>query len=106
MNPERSTLNRPLVDFVVCTWNNRDVIALTLECIAKQSIRDFTCTLVDGGSTDGTLDVVHNEFPWVRVVVKKENSGPAVSRNLGLAQGRSEERRVGKECRSRWSRYH
>src|SRR2546430_7838072 len=27
-------------------------------------------------------------------------------RNDGLANGRSEERRVGKECRSRWSPYH
>ena len=25
---------------------------------------------------------------------------------LGLGLGRSEERRVGKECRSRWSPYH
>ena len=25
---------------------------------------------------------------------------------VGLAMGRSEERRVGKECRSRWSPYH
>ena len=25
---------------------------------------------------------------------------------LGMALGRSEERRVGKECRSRWSPYH
>ena len=27
-------------------------------------------------------------------------------RNLGIDFGRSEERRVGKECRSRWSPYH
>src|SRR2546421_8205855 len=26
--------------------------------------------------------------------------------NAGLSRGRSEERRVGKECRSRWSPYH
>ena len=25
---------------------------------------------------------------------------------LGIEEGRSEERRVGKECRSRWSPYH
>ena len=31
---------------------------------------------------------------------------PAVSRIAGDGHGRSEERRVGKECRSRWSPYH
>src|SRR3989454_10007304 len=37
-----------------------------------------------------------------RLAVGRDNrpSGP------GLAHGRSEERRVGKECRSRWSPYH
>ena len=32
--------------------------------------------------------------------------GPAVVVDLGCGDGRSEERRVGKECRSRWSPYH
>src|SRR2546430_2887306 len=31
---------------------------------------------------------------------------PPPKRLLGLGQSRSEERRVGKECRSRWSPYH
>ena len=29
-----------------------------------------------------------------------------IMRNAGLEEARSEERRVGKECRSRWSPYH
>jgi len=32
--------------------------------------------------------------------------GNAALQNYGIAQSRSEERRVGKECRSRWSPYH
>src|SRR5258707_4488182 len=32
--------------------------------------------------------------------------GPGDRERRGLAPGRSEERRVGKECRSRWSPYH
>src|SRR2546426_12339071 len=32
--------------------------------------------------------------------------GPITSKREMLARGRSEERRVGKECRSRWSPYH
>ena len=34
------------------------------------------------------------------------NKGPTMKRVKPRAQGRSEERRVGKECRSRWSPYH
>src|ERR1043166_8950885 len=35
----------------------------------------------------------------------RQNSG-AISVETAPGQGRSEERRVGKECRSRWSPYH
>src|SRR3989442_15967130 len=33
-------------------------------------------------------------------------AGPTTSEWIPVAVGRSEERRVGKECRSRWSQYH
>ena len=33
-------------------------------------------------------------------------TGTATPRGTIAAEGRSEERRVGKECRSRWSPYH
>ena len=40
--------------------------------------------------------------------VRREGTSPAdlTERLLSLAERRSEERRVGKECRSRWSPYH
>src|SRR5205823_11940600 len=34
------------------------------------------------------------------------NDVPGTNGNIRLAESRSEERRVGKECRSRWSREH
>src|SRR5260370_19651146 len=37
---------------------------------------------------------------------KYEKCDPAESRRPGRDSNRSEERRVGKECRSRWSPYH
>ena len=40
----------------------------------------------------------------VQMDVNYDNGGPHLY--LGLMNSRSEERRVGKECRSRWSPYH
>jgi len=45
--------------------------------------------------------IVRLTNPWF-TVLRQEISG----RDLILLVGRSEERRVGKECRSRWSPYH
>src|SRR2546430_14356384 len=47
--------------------------------------------------TTGRTDLLH------KFISKK---GRAFSAYLKLENGRSEERRVGKECRSRWSPYH
>lgn len=83
-------MNRPLMDFVVSTRNNRAIIGPTLEAIAAQTIGRFTCTVVDGCSTDGTPDLIRERFPWVRVVVKESDTGPSHSRNIGFQLGSAE----------------
>ena len=41
-----------------------------------------------------------------KVTMEKRFTGPAPSIEAASKASRSEERRVGKECRSRWSPYH
>jgi GT2 family glycosyltransferase len=84
-------MNRsPRVSFVVCTRNNRDVIAETLGSLAGQTLGHLDCTVVDGCSDDGTPDLVRARFPRYEVLVKDTDSGPAASRNLGMARSRTE----------------
>ena len=49
----------------------------------------------------------HRERPWRLVATSYNWSGARATAEGSVAvAGRSEERRVGKECRSRWSQYH
>ena len=51
----------------------------------------------------------HNELPSGEVPGGNSKANFIVKLNFegtSMEQGRSEERRVGKECRSRWSPYH
>src|SRR5713226_10248848 len=44
---------------------------------------------------------------WVQSPFMIRQAGLSrIEERLGITNGRSEERRVGKECRSRWSPYH
>ena len=70
----------PLVSVIVPIYNVVDFINRGIEFLFKQDFTDFEVLLIDDGSTDGSGRIC--DF-W-----------------------RSEERRVGKECRSRWSPYH
>lgn len=82
-------MNTGPIDFVVCTRNNRNIIEGTLRSIGDQNVAGSTLTVVDGLSTDGTPAFVQSTFPAARVIVKTSDSGPAASRNIGIAAGTS-----------------
>ena len=63
----------------------------------RGSFRDFSATLADGG-LEGAAKVAS-------VDVKDEQLNGHLQ-TPDFFDARSEERRVGKECRSRWSPYH
>ena len=58
------------------------------------------------------VDLISQEYDIVARYQGGNNAGHTVKNERGkfvlnlLPSGRSEERRVGKECRSRWSPYH
>ncbi len=80
---------QPKLTFVVPARNNRKIIGATLTSIAAQTTRDFECLVIDGLSTDGTREYIAQQYPWVQVLRKDTDSGPAASRSLGLLHSRS-----------------
>jgi len=76
---------QPLVSIIIVNWNGRDHLPDCLDSLAAQSFRDFETVLVDNGSTDGSLDLVRERYPWVKPVPLAENTGFATGNNRGLA---------------------
>jgi len=72
------------VHVVVSTHNNRSIVGETLDAIAAQTIGRPACTVIDGCSSDGTVEHIRAAYPWTRVLVKEADSGPAASRNIGM----------------------
>jgi len=48
----------PGISVVVTCYNCRDYIADAIHSVARQTLRDFECVIVDDASTDGSADVV------------------------------------------------
>ena len=79
----------------------------------REFIKDKKRIVIKIGSSSlmheqtGRLDLLKIE-KLVRILIDVKNSGKDVVlvSSGAIAVGRSEERRVGKECRSRWSPYH
>src|SRR2546427_8797948 len=80
---------------------------------AEDGIRDLTVTgvqtcalpILAGGRT-GFREHRRHEIDHIFIALYPRVKRRVRALNLSFCQCRSEERRVGKECRSRWSPYH
>jgi GT2 family glycosyltransferase len=64
-------------------------LELVLSTLRGQSFRDFDVTVVDNGSTDGSVEYLREQWPEVRVVALPENAGfsAAINRGVGASAG-------------------
>lgn len=70
---------------LIVNYNTADLLRRCLEhTFASVTSVPFTVTVVDNGSTDGSLDLVRREFPTVRTLDAGRNRGFAGGNNLGL----------------------
>ena len=79
----------PEVDIgvIIPTWNKRELLRTCLDSLAAQTVR-CSVLVVDNGSTDGTVQMVRLEFPWVRCLSLDRNLGFAAAVNLGIRETR------------------
>jgi GT2 family glycosyltransferase len=85
-------INLPKFSFILVNWNTKD---LTLQCI--KSIFDDCCDdfsfeiiVTDNASSDGSADAIESEFPSVKVIRNKENSGFAKGNNMAIQEAKGE----------------
>ncbi len=77
------------VAVVVVTWNSAPFLDGCLGSLRRLERPAGEVVVVDGGSTDGTLDLVRERFPEVAIVACGENIGFCRANNLGIARTRS-----------------
>jgi GT2 family glycosyltransferase len=83
--------DRPRVSVVIPNRNGVSApdglryLDMVLSTLEEQSFRDFDVTIVDNGSTDGSVEYLGREWPRVRVIAMGENVGFAAAVNRGIA---------------------
>jgi glycosyltransferase involved in cell wall biosynthesis len=75
--PRRSNRRLPTIAIVTPTYNQRDLIAYTLESVVAQNYPRLEYGVVDGGSTDGTPDVITNYQDRLAYYVSEPDNGQA-----------------------------
>lgn len=72
---------------IIVSINGKRVLKSCLQAVFAQTTGiDFEVIVVDNASTDGTLEMLANEFPQVKVISNTENKGFAAANNQGIRQ--------------------
>ena len=80
---DKSVTSDVMFSIVVLTYDRRDVLSELLRELSLIQRPDVEVLVIDNGSRDGTVGMVKESFPEVRLIALKENCG-AIGRNRGL----------------------
>lgn len=88
------------ISVIIVSWNVRDLLKKCLESIYRNTTPtppqrggddlSFEIIVVDNASSDGTVEMVKNNFPQVRLVANQKNKGFAAANNQGIKEAKGE----------------
>lgn len=74
-------------DIIVPTYNGSKHIPKLLTSILGQKGVRYTCYVIDDHSSDNTVEIIQQDFPWVTVIKQLQNLGPSHNRNIAIDAG-------------------
>jgi glycosyltransferase involved in cell wall biosynthesis len=81
----------PYISILSATLNNVDTIERALESVSRQCFKSFEHVVVDGGSRDGTLEVIgqyENKYNLTWISEPDHGISDALNKGLRLSSGR------------------
>ncbi len=76
--------NTPLISVITVVYNRKNDLNITIQSVRHQSFRDFEFVIVDGGSTDGSLDVINENATCINQWVSEPDKGIYDAMNKGV----------------------
>ena len=86
MNIEKES---PLVSIITVVYNGEKYLEQTIQSVINQTYKNIEYIIIDGGSTDGTLDIVKQYEGHIAYWVSEPDKGlyDAMNKGIGLAKG-------------------
>ena len=74
------------VTVAVITYNGEHLLEECLSAVKSQNYPSYEVMMVDNNSTDGSVKLVREKFPEVKILQMKENRGPSPARNAAIRE--------------------
>lgn len=75
---------------ITINYNNRDGLERTIKSVINQTYQDFEYIIIDGGSTDGSVDVIKKYADKIDYWVSEPDKGIYNAMNKGILQAHGE----------------
>lgn len=70
------------LSIIILSWNTKELLRDCLNSIKNES--NIEIIVVDNASSDGSVEMVKNNYPEVKLIVNHKNLGFAAGNNLGI----------------------
>ncbi|MDE5969571.1 MAG: glycosyltransferase, partial [Muribaculaceae bacterium] len=81
-------MSTPFISIITVTYNAATTVGPTLESIKKQTFTDYEFILMDGASTDNTLDIVEQADIKSARIFSSPDKGLYYAMNKGLGEAK------------------
>lgn len=84
-------MNSPLISIVIPSYNKVKYISKTLESIVKQNYKNYEVIIQDGGSNDGTVEIIKKyakKYPKFISYVSMKDGGQLEAINTGIKKAK------------------
>ena len=75
---------------ITVNYNNKEGLRNTIESVIHQTYRDFEYIVIDGGSTDGSVDILKKYDQQINYWVSEKDSGIYNAMNKGISKAHGE----------------
>jgi len=72
------------VSIITVVYNASDLVLKTIQSVSSQNYQNIEYIVVDGGSTDGTLDIIKDSISSIDVLISEKDSGIYDAMNKGV----------------------
>jgi glycosyltransferase involved in cell wall biosynthesis len=81
--------NRPLISVITVSLNNKTGLERTIPSVLSQSYRPVEYLVIDGGSTDGTIELLDRYRDRISRIISEPDNGiyDAMNKGIRLASG-------------------
>ena len=74
----------PLINIITVSFNSEKYLEQTIQSVINQDYKKINYIIIDGGSTDSTLDIISKYKEFIGIIISEPDNGIADAFNKGL----------------------